>query len=199
MVPRREIKISNRRLTNLPPALISFNYSTQAGKCKGLGLAGGDGGSFDGRREKLVDGGEMWYNWKEMKKLVEQVKQIYAEDKWLFFGMVALIVMGLVLLVVSLVNLSPDAAVVKTGYSDIGSYQGGEWTEMQAAGGYRDGSWTSLVTFGMMAVILGIVHPLIAVKLYSKRGSGMAMTLVLISMFLIILTRIVLGRLLREG
>lgn len=134
-----------------------------------------------------------------MKKLVEHVKKIYAEDKGLFFALVALILMGIVLLIVSVTNLSPEAAVVKTGYSDIGSYQGGEWTEMQAAGGYRDGSWTSMLTFGVIAVILGIVHPLIAIKLYSKRGSGMALTLTFLSMFLIVLARVVLGRLLREG
>ena len=134
-----------------------------------------------------------------MKKLVEHVKKIYAEDKGLFFAVVALILMGIVLLIVSVTNLSPEAAVVKTGYSDIGSYQGGEWTEMQAAGGYRDGSWTSMLTFGVIAVILGIVHPLIAIKLYSKRGSGMALTLTFLSMFLIVLARVVLGRLLREG
>ena len=134
-----------------------------------------------------------------MKKLVEHIKKIYAEDKGLFVALVLLIVMGIVLLVVSITSLSPEAAVVKTGYSDIGSYQGGEWTEMQAAGGYRDGSWTSMITFGVIAVVLGFVHPLIAIKLYSKRGPGMAMLLTIFSMFLIILTRIVLGRLLREG
>ncbi len=134
-----------------------------------------------------------------MKRLVEHVKKIYAEDKGLFFSLIVLILMGIVLLIVSITNLSPEAAVVKTGYSDIGSYQGGEWTEMQAAGGYRDGSWTSMITFAIMAVILGFVHPLIAIKLYSKRGSGMAIALTIFSMFLVILARLVLGRLLREG
>ena len=134
-----------------------------------------------------------------MKKLIEQVKKIYAGDKWLFFALAALIALGIVLLTVTLTHLSPEAAVIKTGYSDIGSYQGGEWTEMQAAGGYRDGSWTNMFTFAVIAVVLGIVHPLIAIKLYSKKGSGAALALVLISIFLIVLARVVLGRLLKEG
>ena len=113
--------------------------------------------------------------------------------------LVILVLMGLILLIHTLISLSPEAAVVKTGYSDIGSYQGGEWTEMQAAGGYRDGSWTNMLAFSLMAVVLGVVHPIIALKLYKKRGSGMAIVMVVISMFLVILTWIVLGRLLREG
>ena len=134
-----------------------------------------------------------------MKKFLEGIKKIYKEDRWLFFGLVILVLMGVILLVHTLLHLEPEAAVVKTGYSDIGSYEGGAWTEMQAAGGYRDGSWTNMLTFAVMAVVLGFVHPILAIKLYSKKGAGMAMTLVVMSILLTILAWVILGRLLSEG
>ncbi|MDO4987075.1 MAG: hypothetical protein Q4E46_02035 [Candidatus Saccharibacteria bacterium] len=134
-----------------------------------------------------------------MKKFLEQVKKVYKDDRWLFFGLIILIVSAVVLFAHSLIHLSPEAAVVKTGYSDIGSYEGGSWTEMQAAGGYRDGSWTNMLAFAVMAVVLGIVHPILAIKLRSKKGSGMAITFTIFSILLVVLTWVVLGRLLNEG
>lgn len=134
-----------------------------------------------------------------MKKFLEGIKKIYASDKGLFFALLILVLMGVVLLAHTLLHLSPEAAVVKTGYSDIGSYDGGDWTEMQAAGGYRDGSWTNLLTFAVMAVVLGIVHPIIAVKLRAKKGSGLALAFTIMSILLTLLAWVVLGRLLSEG
>ncbi len=134
-----------------------------------------------------------------MKKFLERIKKIYKEDRWLFFGLIILIVMGVALFVYSLIHLSPEAAVVKTGYSDIGSYQGGDWAEMQAAGGYRDGSWTNMLAFTIMAVVLGVVHPILVIKLRAKKGPGMAVAFMVFSILMVMLAWVVLGRLLSEG
>ncbi len=133
-----------------------------------------------------------------MNKLFNGVKKIYSENRWLFLLLVILVLSGLIFLIHTLIHLTPEAAVVKTGYSDIGSYQGGEWTEMQAAGGYRDGNWMNMLSFSILAVILGLVHPFLAIKLYKKRGSGMAIILTAISILLVILAWVIYGRLLGE-
>ena len=69
------------------------------------------------------------------------MKEIRKKHKKLFYWMVALFVVALGFLIYGLVNLSPSSAVVKTGYSDIGSYENSSFDTVKTAGGYRDGSW----------------------------------------------------------
>lgn len=99
--------------------------------------------------------------------------------------MILNILASLVLLIFSIVNLNPNVSVVKIGYGDIG--------------GYRDGSWLDLLAFPILAIILGIFHNLIAMKLYHKRGAGMTKFFILTTSALIAGAFVVLIRLLREG
>lgn len=142
----------------------------------------------------------IWYN-KEiiMKELKNSFKEIWNEHRGLLMIMVVTSILSLLLLVASLVTLSPSAAVVKVGYGDIGSYQGGDFSEMQSAGGYRDGNWTTMLTFSVLALSIGILHNVIAVKLYKRRGASIAGTFLGITIGLIISAFIVLFRLLGEG
>ena len=75
--------------------------------------------------------------------------------------------------------------MVKIGYGDIG--------------GYRDGSWTDLIAFPILAIVFGVLHSLIAVKIYHRRGAGMTKFFLITSSMLILGSFIVLIRLLKEG
>lgn len=120
-----------------------------------------------------------------MKYFAEDLKKIYAEERIMLILMILNIIASIALLVFSIVNLNPNVAVVKIGYGDIG--------------GYRDGSWLDLLAFPILAIIFGIFHNLIALKIYHKRGAGMTKFFVLTTSSLLAGTFIVLIRLLREG
>lgn len=133
------------------------------------------------------------------KKFSDIFKEIYKEHKGLFGGMIFLMIISLVFLVFSLVNLRPTSASVNTGYGDFGSFAGGDLVEMQNGGGYRTGKWVTMLIFPVFAIIVGVMHSLVAMRLYERRGEGIAKAFVGISVMLIVMAFIILVRLLGEG
>ncbi|MBQ6355022.1 hypothetical protein IJJ18_01185 [Candidatus Saccharibacteria bacterium] len=127
------------------------------------------------------------------------MKEIYKNHKGLFYRMLILAVLAFGLFVFSIVTLSPSSSVVKTGYSDIGSFETVSVEEAQSAGGYQDGSWLNMLSFPILAIILGVLHNLIAIKLYKRRGESMARVFVTMSAILAVLVIITLARLVAEG
>ena len=85
----------------------------------------------------------------------------------------------------SMTGLDPTSAVVKVGYGDIG--------------GYRDGAWSNLIVFPTLMVLFGVLHNLLAVKIYEKRGAGIAKFFLITTLMLIFGALIVLIRLSSEG
>ena len=134
-----------------------------------------------------------------MKKFSEILREIYREHRGLFWMMILLAVMSLIFLVFSLINLKPASANVNTGYGDIGSYSGEDLVEMQNGGGYRAGKWATMMVFPILALILGIMHNFVAMKLYDRRGEGIAKGFVGISIVLVVMAFVILMRLLGEG
>ena len=134
-----------------------------------------------------------------MKKILESLKEIFEKHKMLILVMAILLVVSIALLIFSLLNLGSNATVVKTSYGDIGRYQGGEWSSMANSGGYHDGVWAERLAYPMLAIIFGIFHNLLAVKLYEKKGVGLALLFVILSIIVTVATFIVFGRLLGEG
>ena len=120
-----------------------------------------------------------------MKTYIEDIKKIYFEERWMLILIILNFVASIVLLVFSIVNLNPNSAVVKIGYGDIG--------------GYRDGAWTDMLAFPVLALLFGIFHNLIAVKIYHRRGAGVTKFFLITTSMLIIGTFVVLIRLLQEG
>ena len=134
-----------------------------------------------------------------MKNFRKYMGEIYRGHRGLLILMSLLFLMSLAFFVFSLVSLSPSSAIVKVGYGDIGSFAGDDLTGMRLAGGYRDGSWVNMLTFSVLSVIIGVFHNMIAIRLYKRRGEGIAKAFVVISMFIIVGAFIVLMRLLSEG
>lgn len=134
-----------------------------------------------------------------MKNIPENFKKIFESHKALLIAQAFLLIVSIALFIFSLLNLGSSATVVKTSYGDIGRYQGGDWSSMANSGGYHDDSWTERFAYPTLAIIFGILHNLIAIKIFEKKGSGAAGYFVLFSIALVFATFIVLGRLLAEG
>ena len=120
-----------------------------------------------------------------MKSFKEDIVKIYQNERGIILLAIFNLILSIVLLVVSLVNLNPNAAVVKVGYGDIG--------------GYRDGTWTGLLVFPLLALLFGIFHALLSVRIFHKRGGGMAKFFLITTTILILGALLVLIRLTREG
>lgn len=120
-----------------------------------------------------------------MKNFSEDIKKIYQNERIMLILMIINVLISMALLIYSLVALNPNSAVVKVGYGDIG--------------GYRDGTWVDMLEFSLLAVTFGVLHNLVALKVYRKRGAGMTKFFLLTTTMLIIGGFIVLMRLSAEG
>ena len=120
-----------------------------------------------------------------MKELKKSFREIYQKQAGLFRLMLVLFALGIALLVYAVFSLQPGNAVVKIGYGDVSSY--------------RDGSWTEMLAFPILALILGVVHNVLAAKIYAKRGAGMAKVVVVCSIVLVLFAGLTLMRILGDG
>lgn len=120
-----------------------------------------------------------------MKHLKKDFINIYHSEHGILINMLANLLLSIGLLVFSIVSIDPNSSVVKIGYGDIG--------------GYRDGTWGDMVAFPLLALIFGILHNLLALRIFHKRGSGMTKFFLIVTTTLIAGTFLVLIRLLGEG
>ncbi len=120
-----------------------------------------------------------------MKTFKEDFLKIYQNERGIMFLMILNLITSIALFIFSIIHLNPNTSVVKIGYGDIG--------------GYRDGTWVDMLTFPILALIFGILHNFLALRIFRKRGSGMAKFFLLITTTLIFGTFLVLIRLLGEG
>ncbi|MBQ3353316.1 hypothetical protein IJG89_03185 [Candidatus Saccharibacteria bacterium] len=120
-----------------------------------------------------------------MKNFKADFLKIYRSERGLLIIMIFNLLLSIALCILALIKLNPNSAVVKIGYGDIG--------------GYRDGTWVDMLAFPLLAMIFGIFHNLLTVKIFHKRGSGMAKFFLLITTVLILGTFLVLIRLLGES
>ncbi len=119
-----------------------------------------------------------------MKDFKDTIKKIYHEEKLIFILMISNAVLATILFFIGVVNLNPSSAVVKIGYGDIG--------------GYRSGSWADMLVFPILAIIFGVFHTLIAMRIFRKRGAGMTKFFLITTSALILGATIVLLRLLEK-
>lgn len=120
-----------------------------------------------------------------MKSYKEDLIKIYRSERWLLIMIIINFLLAIGLFVFSIINLNPNLAVLKVGYGDID--------------GYRDGTWIDLLTFPVLALIFGIFHNLLVVKIFHKRGGGMAKFFLLVTTVLILSSILVLARILGDA
>ena len=116
-----------------------------------------------------------------MKDLKADFKIIYQKERIMLILMIINLLLATALAIFSLIKLNPDASVIKVGYGDIG--------------GYRDGSWTDLIAFPLLAILFGVLHNFIAMRIFHKRGAGMTKFFLTVTTLLIVGTFIVFVRL----
>ena len=120
-----------------------------------------------------------------MKYLKTDIVDIYKNERSMLILIIFNILLSIALLVFSIINLNPNSTVVKIGYGDIG--------------GYRDGTWTDMIAFPLLAVVFGFLHTMLTLRIFHKRGGGMAKFFSITTTALILATWLVLVRLLGEG
>ena len=134
-----------------------------------------------------------------MKDLVKDLKEVYVKHRSMFTLMVVMAVFSIILFIYSMANLHPNASVVKVSYGDIGRYQGGEWSSRSNSGGYHDGAWQTMLVYPLFALIFGVLHNVIALRIYRKKGDKVASVFLAVTIAMILFTTLTLWRLLGEG
>lgn len=119
-------------------------------------------------------------------------KVISRKHKSLMVAMVVLLIASAALLIFSFFVMRPQSTVVIVGYGDVYGEIAG------LSGGYRRDSWLNLLAFPVLALVLGIVHNVIAVRIFQKYGKEAALTFVLATLLLIMGALVVMFRLIGE-
>lgn len=107
-------------------------------------------------------------------------REVSRKQRGLMIAMIALLAMSVVFLIFSLTMLRPQNTVVIVGYGDVYGEIAG------LSGGYRRDSWMNMLAFPALAVIFGVVHNFIALRVYRKYGRDAAMMVVVGTMVLIV-------------
>lgn len=118
-----------------------------------------------------------------MKEFKEDFIELYRQERGAFVLMIINFVLAVGLFVFAMTQLDPNSAVMKVGYGDIG--------------GYRDGSWTNLLMYPLIAVLFGVLHNLLALRIFRKRGAAMMKFFLLTTTMLILGAWVVLMRILK--
>jgi len=119
-------------------------------------------------------------------------REITRKQKPLMVAMLVLAVMSAVLLVFTFFTLRPQNTVVIVGYGDVYGEIAG------LSGGYRRDSWMNMLAFPLLAVIFGVVHNFLALRIYRKYGRDLALTFIGMTMLLVVATVVVILRLTGE-
>lgn len=119
-------------------------------------------------------------------------KEVARKQKPLMIAMIVLLVASAILLVFSLTTLRPQNTVVIVGYGDVYGEIAG------ISGGYRRDSWMNMLAFPALALIYGLLHNVMILKVYRKYGRDIAMIIAVVSILLVVGTFVVIFRLLGE-
>ena len=120
-----------------------------------------------------------------MKNFKKDLIKIYQTERTMLILMILNLLISIGLFIFSIINLNLGISVLKVGYGDID--------------GYRDGTWVDMLAFPTLAILFGVFHNLLAVKIFRKRGGGMAKFFLLTTTALILSTILVLARILGDA
>lgn len=128
----------------------------------------------------------------ERPSLVSTWKEVSRKQKGLVIAMGIVVLMSIALLVFSFTALRPQNTVVIVGYGDVYGEIAG------ISGGYRRDSWVNMLAFPILAVVYGVVHNLLVLRVYRRYGKDAALMVAVATMLLIVGTFVILLRLLGE-
>ncbi len=118
--------------------------------------------------------------------------EVMKKQRGLMIAMIVMAIFSIVLLVASLVTLRPQRTVVIVGYGDVYGEMAG------LSGGYRRDSWVNMLAFPLLAIIFGLVHNIITLRVYKKYGKNVAFLVVFVTILMILGAFVTLLRLLGE-
>jgi hypothetical protein len=133
-----------------------------------------------------------------MKDIGEGLKKIFQKDKGVLLMMLVLFALGLLLILHTLFHFKAGSTTMYIGYSDIGEFTSGEFLSLWNSGGYRTGGWSEMIIFPILGAVLGILHNLFAVQVYNRRGKGLAIVMLMLSILIAVGAFLLLMRLLGE-
>lgn len=119
-------------------------------------------------------------------------REVARKQKGLMIAMILLVVMSAIMLVFALTTLRPQSTVVIVGYGDVYGEIAG------ISGGYRRDSWLNMLAYPALALLFGVVHNILALRVYRKYGKDAALVLVVATMAIILGAFVVIFRLLGE-
>lgn len=119
-------------------------------------------------------------------------REVSRKQKPLMIMMMVLALMSVMMLLLAVFMLKPQNAVVIVGYGDVYGEIAG------LSGGYRRDSWMNMLAFPLLAVIFGVLHNLLALRIYRKHGRDLAMAFVGATMLLVVGAVVVILRLTGE-
>lgn len=119
-------------------------------------------------------------------------QEVYRKQKSLLIAMIILMVASLLLFILLLTVLRPSSNVVIIGYGDVYGEIAG------ISGGYRRSGWIMMLAFPILALVYGILHNLLVLRIYRKYGRDVAMIFAVMSIVLVMATLLVLFRLVGE-
>lgn len=119
-------------------------------------------------------------------------REVAKKQKPLMLAMIILAMMSVLLLVFTFFTLKPQNTVVIVGYGDVYGEIAG------LSGGYRRDSWMNMLAFPLLAIIFGVVHNFLALRIYRKHGRDLALTFIGVTMLLVVATFVVILRLTGE-
>lgn len=128
----------------------------------------------------------------ERPSLVSTWKEVSRKQKGLVIAMGIVVLMSIALLVFSFTALRPQNTVVIVGYGDVYGEIAG------ISGGYRRDSWVNMLAFPILAVVYGVVHNLLVLRVYRRYGKDTALMVAVATVLLIVGTFVILLRLLGE-
>lgn len=130
---------------------------------------------------------------KDKPTLGQAWRQVWHKYQSLGVAMAVLAVLSLIFLIFSLIHLNPQGSVVIVGYGDVyGEILG-------VNGGYRRDSWWNMLAFPCLALIFGILHNILALRIFQKYGKDLALAFIVLTMTLLAAALVVQLRLLGEG
>lgn len=118
--------------------------------------------------------------------------EICRKQKGLMMAMIVLAVLSGIMLIFSLTTLRPQNTVVIVGYGDVYGEIAG------ISGGYRRESWANMLAYPVLALVFGLVHNLLVLRIYRKYGKDAALVLAVVTMLLVVTAVVVMLRLMGE-
>lgn len=119
-------------------------------------------------------------------------QEVCRKQKNLMTMMIVLLVTSVVLLVFSMTTLRPQNTTVVVGYGDVYGEIAG------ISGGYRSDSWVNMLAFPILALIYGVIHNLLVLRVYRKYGEKMAILVAGMSILMVVGTFVAIIRLIGE-